>query len=62
MEAVTQLAGHLGESGRTLADARRGDIETFITNLLERRSAATASNRDRALKVFTRRWRTRGGQ
>jgi integrase/recombinase XerC len=52
MEAVTQLAGILGQDGRTLADARRGDVETFITDLLERRTAATASNRYRALKVF----------
>src|SRR4051794_25166076 len=49
MEAVRQLPGHLGESGRSLADARRSDIETFITGLLERHSAATASNRYRAL-------------
>src|SRR3954451_2883361 len=52
MEAVRQLPGHLGESGRTLADARRGDVEAFLGALLERWSAATASNRYRALKVF----------
>jgi len=35
-----------------LADARRGDVEAFLGALLERWSAATASNRYRALKVF----------
>jgi site-specific recombinase XerD len=42
----------LGESGRTLPDARRGDVEAFLGALLERWSAATANNRYRALKVF----------
>jgi site-specific recombinase XerD len=63
LEAVRQLAGHLGESGRTLADARRGDVEAFLGALLERWSAATANNRYRALKVFyawmETGWRTR---
>jgi site-specific recombinase XerD len=35
-----------------LADARRQDVEAFLADLLQRRSAATASLRYRALRVF----------
>jgi integrase/recombinase XerC len=38
--------------GGGLADARRQDVEAFLADLLQRRSATTASVRYRALRVF----------
>src|SRR5512132_4194447 len=52
LESVGQFSGFLRERRRDLADARRQDLEEFLADLLERRSAATASVRYRALRVF----------
>src|SRR6266496_2755579 len=52
LESVEQLAKFLRERGRGLGEARRQEVEEFVADLLERRSAATASVRYRALRVF----------
>lgn len=56
MEAATQLAEHLEQSGMPTRATliKREHVESFITSLLERRSPATANNRYRALKAFFR--------
>jgi site-specific recombinase XerD len=54
MEAATQLADHLERAGMPtkVSSITREHVESFITDLLERRSPATAHNRYRALKSF----------
>jgi site-specific recombinase XerD len=52
LEAVKQLTGFLAARGRTVTQARREDIEEFLTSLLERWTAGTAVNRYRSLRVF----------
>ena len=53
-QAVNKLAAFLGEQGmpQLVANLTREHIESFITRLLERSSASTASTRYKALKVF----------
>lgn len=51
--AATQLGDHLDALGiENVADIERRHVETFIEHLLTTRSAATASNRFRALQQF----------
>jgi site-specific recombinase XerD len=52
---VTQLWGYLAAEGITaVGQIRREHVEGFMENLLEKRSAATASLRFRALQQFFR--------
>lgn len=52
-QSVEQMCGWLTAHGiDTAGDVRRGDVEEWITHLLETRSAATASNRYRAVQQF----------
>lgn len=51
--AIEQLTGWLGCHGDPAPDAvTRADVETWIAHLLDTRSAATASNRYRAVQQF----------
>jgi site-specific recombinase XerD len=52
LEAVKQLTLFLTARDRTVTQARREDLEDFLTSLLERWSAGTAVTRYRALRVF----------
>jgi site-specific recombinase XerD len=52
LEAVKQLTVFLAAQDRTVAQARREDLEAFLASLLERWTAGTAVNRYRALRVF----------
>lgn|SRR5262245_46590874 len=54
LEAVHGLRAFLATRphGRSLADARREDLEAFLADLLGRCKPATAHNRYRALRVF----------
>ena len=53
-EAVTQLCEHLAEAGQapSFAEISRDDVRDFVAHLVETRSASTAHNRFRALRVF----------
>ena len=58
-ESVTQLTQYLAGDGVTsVAEVRREHIEGFMAHLLEKRSAATASLRFRALQQFSGGWST----
>lgn len=52
LEAVKQLTAFLAAQDRTVTQARRKEIEEFLTSLLDRWSAGTAVIRYRALRVF----------
>ncbi|HEU4399194.1 MAG TPA: tyrosine-type recombinase/integrase [Actinomycetota bacterium] len=52
LEAVKQLTAFLAAQDRTVTQARREEIEEFLTSLLDRWSAGTAVTRYRALRVF----------
>jgi site-specific recombinase XerD len=52
LEAVKQLTIFLAARDRTVTQARREDLEEFLTSLLERWTAGTAVNRYRSLRVF----------
>ncbi len=54
LDAVSLLDQHLANIGHTrqLQEVRRGDVEGFINNLLDRLSAATAATRFRGLQQF----------
>jgi site-specific recombinase XerD len=54
VESVRQADAYLAGCGRTLLDARRGDLEDFLADLLSRRSAATAATRHKVLRIFYR--------
>jgi site-specific recombinase XerD len=54
LESVRQAEAYLTAHGRTLLDARRSDLEGFITDLLTRRAPATAASRYKALRILYR--------
>jgi site-specific recombinase XerD len=54
LESVRQAEAYLTAHGRTLLDARRSDLEGFITDLLTRRAPATAASRHKALRILYR--------
>src|SRR6266516_2728080 len=51
---VRQFTAFLQPPGRALAEASRADLEAFIADLLERRSAATAATRYKQLQALYR--------
>jgi site-specific recombinase XerD len=45
LESVRQAETYLAAHGRTLLDARRGDLEAFLAELLARRAPGTVATR-----------------
>jgi integrase family protein with SAM-like domain len=58
LESIRQAETFLADSGRTLLDARRADLEAFLGDLLQRRAPATAATRYKVLR--SQRMRTAG--
>ena len=54
LESVRQAETYLAAHGRTLVDARRGDLEAFLGDLLARRTAGTAATRYKVLRILYR--------
>jgi site-specific recombinase XerD len=54
LESVRQAEAFLAGRGRGLLDARREDLEAFLSDLLLRRAAETVATRYRRLRVLYR--------
>jgi Phage integrase family/Phage integrase, N-terminal SAM-like domain len=52
LESIRQAEAFLATLGKGLLDADRGDLETFLADLLARRSASTAATRYKALRIL----------
>jgi site-specific recombinase XerD len=54
LESVHQAERYLTAHGRTLLDARRGDLEAFLADLLTRRAPGTVATRHKVLRLLYR--------
>jgi site-specific recombinase XerC len=54
LESVRQAEQYLTAHGQTLLDARRGDLEAFLAELLTRRAAGTVATRYKVLHILYR--------
>jgi site-specific recombinase XerD len=54
LESVRQAEVYLAAHGRTLLDARRGDLEAFLGELLTRRAPGTVATRYKVLRILYR--------
>jgi len=54
LDSVRQAEAFLASRGRSLADARRADLEAFFADLLGRRAAGTVATRYKVLRVLYR--------
>jgi site-specific recombinase XerD len=54
LEGVRQAERYLTAHGRTLLDARRGDLEAFLADLLTRRAPGTVATRHKVLRILYR--------
>jgi site-specific recombinase XerD len=54
LESVRQAERYLTAHGRTLLDARRGDLEAFLADLLTRRAPGTVATRHKVLCILYR--------
>jgi site-specific recombinase XerD len=54
LESVRQAEAYLVDRGKGLTDAGRADLETFLGDLLTRRSAGTVATRYKVLKILYR--------
>jgi site-specific recombinase XerD len=54
LESVHQAERYLTAHGRTLLDARRGDLEAFLADLLTRRAPGTVATRHKVLRILYR--------
>jgi site-specific recombinase XerD len=54
LESVRQAEVYLAAHGRTLLDARRGDLEAFLGELLTRRASGTVATRYKVLRILYR--------
>jgi Phage integrase, N-terminal SAM-like domain len=54
LESVRQAERYLTTHGRTLLDARRGDLEAFLAELLTRRAPGTVATRYKVLRLLYR--------
>ena len=52
LESARQAERFLATRGRTLTDARRADLEAFLADLLNRRSASTVATRHKVLRIL----------
>jgi site-specific recombinase XerD len=54
LESVHQAERYLTAHGRTLLDARRGDLEAFLAELLAQRAPGTVATRHKVLRILYR--------
>src|SRR6266705_4800516 len=54
LDSVRQAETYLADHGRTLLDARRGDLEAFLAELLARRAPGTVATRHKVLRILYR--------